>query len=133
MNPPGNPSTKPLAYIVDDEPMLLDLNESVLRSIGFEVKRFRAAELALEAFRQESPPPAIIVTDYAMHKMTGIELIEQCRKIHPNQKVLLVSGTVTEAAFANAPMKPDQFMRKPYTLDEFAAAVQRMTARPAGN
>jgi DNA-binding NtrC family response regulator len=127
MNPNGMNSDAPIAYIVDDEPMLLDLNESMLRSLGFEVRRFRAAELAYEAYCRAPIPPAIIVTDYSMHKMTGMDLIEACRKLHPDQKVLLVSGTVGESVFQNTATKPDRFMPKPYALDDFAAAVQALT------
>lgn len=129
MNPPANQTAKPLAYVVDDEPMLLDLNESVLQSMGFEVRRFRAAELAFEAYRSESVPPAIIVTDFSMHKMTGLDLIEACRKIHPDQKFLLVSGTVNASVFEDSPAKPDHFMPKPYATDEFSAAVRSLTRK----
>lgn len=129
MSPPANQTAKPLAYIVDDEPMLLDLNESVLQSMGFEVRRFRAAELAFEAYRSESVPPAIIVTDFSMHKMTGLDLIEACRKIHPDQKFLLVSGTVNASVFEDSPAKPDHFMPKPYATDEFSAAVRSLTRK----
>ena len=129
MNPPASQTSKPLAYVVDDEPMLLDLNESVLRSMGFEVRRFRAAELAFEAYRSESVPPAIIVTDFSMHKMTGLDLIEACRKIHPTQKFLLVSGTVNASVFQDSPSKPNHFMPKPYATDEFSAAVQNLTGK----
>jgi two-component system C4-dicarboxylate transport response regulator DctD len=121
------PSTKPLAYIVDDEPMLLDLNEDILRSIGFEVRRFRAAELALDAYRTAPVPPVIIITDYAMHQMTGLDLIAACRALQPGQKIILVSGTVTDAVFRDAPERPNCFMPKPYTTDELTSAVRRLT------
>jgi DNA-binding NtrC family response regulator len=123
-----NPTEKPLAYIVDDEPMLLDLNEAMLRSMGFDVRRFRSAEQALEAYRAEAVPPAIIVTDFSMQRMTGLDLIEACRAIHPVQKFLLVSGTVDASAFAGATAKPDHFMLKPYATDELCQAVRRLTA-----
>jgi len=129
MNPPGNTASKPLAYVVDDEPMLLDLNESVLRSMGFEVRRFRAAELAFDAYRREAVPPAIIVTDFSMHKMSGLDLIEACREIHPGQKFLLVSGTVNASVFADTAAKPNYFMPKPYATDEFSAAVRNLTGK----
>jgi len=129
MNPPATNPPKPIAYVVDDEPMLLDLNESLLRSIGFDVRRFRAAEVAFEAYRQESIPPALIVTDFSMYKMSGQDLIEACREIHPGQKFLLVSGTVNASIFANSSEKPDHFMSKPYATDEFSAAVRNITGR----
>jgi DNA-binding NtrC family response regulator len=128
MNQPPN-APKPLAYVVDDEPMLLDLNESVLRSMGFEVRRFRAAELAFEAYRLESVPPAIIVTDFSMHKMSGLDLIDACREIHPSQKFLLLSGTVNASVFADSTAKPNHFMSKPYATDEFSTAVRKLTGK----
>ena len=121
----------PTIYIVDDEPMLLDLNEEILRPLGFEVQRFRAAELALAAYREASPRPAIIVTDFAMHQMTGMDLIAACRELNPAQKIILVSGTIDNSAFERADEKPDHFMPKPYTTDEFAEVVQRLTERAA--
>ncbi len=127
MNAPTN--AKPLAYVVDDEPMLLDLNESLLQTMGFAVRRFRAAELAFAAYQAEPVPPAIIVTDFSMHEMTGLDLIEACRKIHPGQKFLLVSGTVNAEVFVDSPTKPNHFMPKPYATDEFSAAVQKLTGQ----
>ena len=127
MNPQANNKPRPLAYVVDDEPMLLDLNESVLQSMGFEVRRFRAAELAYEAYRRELIPPAIIVTDFSMHKMSGLDLIEACRTIRPGQKFLLVSGTVNASVFTDSPSKPDHFMPKPYAMEQFSAVVQNLT------
>ena len=127
MNPPANP--KPLAYVVDDEPMLLDLNETLLRTMGFEVRRFRAAELAFAAYQAERVPPTIIVTDFSMHEMTGLDLIKACRKIHPAQKFLLVSGTVSAEVFEDSPAKPDHFMPKPYATDDFNSAVRTLAGK----
>jgi DNA-binding NtrC family response regulator len=116
----------PLAYLVDDEPMLLDLNEALMRSMGFDVRRFRAAEIAFEAYRVAPVKPDIIVTDYSMHRMTGLELIEVCRRLCPDQRVLMVSGTVDASVFENSPHKPDAFMTKPYSTDRFTEAVREL-------
>jgi two-component system cell cycle sensor histidine kinase/response regulator CckA len=124
MSQTGEPAAAPLAYLVDDEPMLLDLNEAVLRSMGFDVRRFRAAEIAFEAYRVAPVPPVIIITDYSMHKMTGLELIESCRKLRPGQKVLMVSGTVDASIFKDSIQKPDYFMPKPYSTERLAEIVR---------
>jgi CheY-like chemotaxis protein len=127
---PATPTpSAPVAYLVDDEPMLLDLNETVLRGLGFEVRRFRAAEQALEAYQSDAVRPAIIVTDYSMHRMTGLELIEACRRLDPNQKILLVSGTVDSTVFRHAAHKPDQFIPKPYSTDKLAEVVQSLVGK----
>lgn len=120
---------KRLAYVVDDEPMLLDLNETLLKSQGFDVKRFRTAEMALEAYRLENPRPALIVTDLSMHLMTGLQLIEACRKLNPEQKILLVSGTVDATVFQFADDKPDCFLSKPYSTEEFTGVIHSLLKR----
>jgi DNA-binding NtrC family response regulator len=127
MQPMGEHAAAPLAYVVDDEPMLLDLNEAVLRGIGFDVRRFRAAEIAFEAYKAAPVPPRIIITDYAMHRMTGLDLIIQCRAMNPGQKVLMVSGTVDASVFATSSQKPDAFMPKPYSTDHLTEVVRSLT------
>jgi CheY-like chemotaxis protein len=112
-----------LIYVVDDEPMLLELATVILEPQGYHIKTFRDPDLALEAFRSASPRPAVLITDYAMHTMNGMELIEQFRSLEPRQKILLVSGTVGEDIYRNSPSKPDHFLPKPYQASELSTIV----------
>src|SRR5439155_17350039 len=59
-----------LIYVVDDEPMLLELAAVVLEPHGFKIKTFRDPQSALQAFASAQPPPVLVITDYAMHSMT---------------------------------------------------------------
>jgi NAD(P)-dependent dehydrogenase (short-subunit alcohol dehydrogenase family) len=86
--------TKPLIYIVDDEVMILELATVLLEPLGYAVATFRDPAQALSALAAAAPRPALIVTDYAMHTMDGMELIAQCRQLVPQQKIALISGTV---------------------------------------
>ena len=117
-----------LIYVVDDEPLLLQLASVILEPLGYTIKTFGAAELALEAFKSEKPPPALIITDYMMHEMTGMELVEACRQIRPGQKTLLVSGTVGEEVFRAVAEKPDRYLGKPYQAKQLIDAVEAMLA-----
>ena len=112
-----------LIYIVDDEPMLLELASAILEPLGYSVETFRFPETALRAFELAEPGPALIVTDYAMHSMTGLELASACRRIRPKQKVLLVSGTVGSDILRDAPVQPDRFLVKPYQTKQLIEAV----------
>jgi len=129
MNTPSH--RRPLVYLVDDEPMLLDLNEQILRGIGYDVRRFRSAELALAAYRAAPQPPDLVITDYAMHQMTGLDLVAECRQRHPGQRVILVSGTIAPSFLNHAPHKPDAFLAKPYLAGELAELVELVTRPPA--
>jgi len=111
-------------FVVDDEPMLLDLAEAILRPLGFEVRTYRDPELALKEFPEEQP--VVVITDYAMGRMSGMDLIRECRRLNPQQKMILVSGTVDEHVFSDAPVKPDQFITKPYQVKDFADRVRAL-------
>jgi CheY-like chemotaxis protein len=120
-----------LIYVVDDEPMLLELAVVILEPLGYQIKTFRDPELALETFDAAKPRPALLITDYAMHSMNGMQLIERFRKAEPRQKILLVSGTVGEDIFRHAPDKPDKFLAKPYQARELTRIVKALLDAPA--
>ena len=113
-------------FVVDDEPTLLELAEAILAPLGFNVQTFRNPALALKAF--EKKHPAVLITDYEMGGMTGMDLLCECRRRNPGQKVLLVSGTVDEQDFCDAPMQPDQFIVKPYNVENFRDCVCSLAA-----
>lgn len=119
-------NAKMLIYVVDDEPMLLELAATVLQPSGYQVKTFIDPAAALKAFAAAPVRPDLIITDYAMHSMNGLELLRECKRIYPQQKTLLVSGTVDEAIYNHGPVRPDRFLAKPYQskqLLELVAAV----------
>jgi CheY-like chemotaxis protein len=114
----------PIVFVVDDEPMLLELAEAVLRPLGYQVRTFRDPEQALKEFPIAKPD--VVITDYAMGRMSGMDLIRECRRLNPNQKMILLSGTVDEHVFADAPVKPDQFLTKPYQIQELADRIRSL-------
>ena len=115
-------------YVVDDEPMVLELASVALEPLGCTVMTFTTPEAALRAFEVAKSKPALIITDYAMDRMTGLELAAACRRICSEQKVLLVSGTVEPDAHRGAPTKPDRFLAKPYQTKQLIDEVASMLA-----
>lgn len=120
---------RPVIFVVDDEPMLLELNSVIIEPLGFRVRTFRDPDTAVRAFQLADPRPVLIVTDYAMHTMNGMDLISACRRAHPQQKILLVSGTVDESIYRNAAEKPNHFLAKPYQSRQLADLVRQLVAQ----
>ena len=125
-SPPEN--SPALIYVVDDEPMLLELAIVILEPEGYSIKTFRDPEIALGEFSSASRRPDLVITDYAMHSMNGMQLIEHCRKLVPAQKILLVSGTVGEDIFSHTPIRPDSFLAKPYQAEQLTSTVRDLLA-----
>jgi CheY-like chemotaxis protein len=113
-------------YVVDDEAMLLELASVILEPLGYRIKTFHAAETALEEFKSAQPRPVLLITDYAMHAMNGMDLIAECRRIRPSQKTLLLSGTVGPDIYHDTPVRPDRFLAKPYQAKQLVEAVKSM-------
>ena len=117
-----------LIYVVDDEPMLLELAAVILEPLGYKVETYNVPEAALRAFKAADPQPALIITDFAMHTMTGLQLLAACRQIRPRQKVVMVSGTVGPEIIDASPVKPDRFLPKPYEFKQLVDTVEAMLA-----
>jgi CheY-like chemotaxis protein len=115
-------------YIVDDEPMLLELAAVILEPLGYRIKVFRNGEAAISEFKAAQPQPVLIITDYAMHAMNGMELIEECRRLRPGQKTLLLSGTVGPDIFQGTTTQPDRFLAKPYQAKQLIDTVRSLLA-----
>jgi len=113
-------------FVVDDEVLLLDLAEEILTPLGCKVRTFTDPEEALREFTKS--PPALVLTDYWMPRMSGMDLIRECRRVNPRQKIVLVSGTVDSDVFADAVVKPDVFVAKPYDVEKFKEMVREMIA-----
>jgi DNA-binding NtrC family response regulator len=127
MKSPGSETVKSsTVFVVDDEPMLLELAALILKPMGCEVRTFRDPETALKEYTLA--PPDLVITDYAMGRMSGMDLIRECRRINPAQKMILISGTVDEHVFADALVRPDRFLSKPYQFSEFSSCIRQMLA-----
>lgn len=122
----GRKQHRAIIFIVDDEPLLLELAENILGKLDCEIQTFSNPETALKAYSAAKSPPDLLITDFAMHEMDGMELIHRCRGIHPKQKIILVSGTVDEDVFSGSTEKPDRFLAKPYQPAQLTTLVQEV-------
>lgn len=121
----------PLIFLVDDEPLLLDLAELTLQGDGYRLKKFLDPELAYQAFARARVKPDLIVSDYAMGRTNGCDLLARCKQLAPTLKTILVSGTVGPEIVLNAPVAIDRFLAKPYQPAVLAELVRIVLAEPS--
>lgn len=124
--PPASRDKKQLIFLVDDESLLLDLAELALQPEGYVVRKFSDPQSALQAFAKAKPKPVLLITDYAMGKMNGLELIERCKALDPTLRTILVSGTAGAEIIMNSPVHVDRFMAKPYQPAGLSDLVRRV-------
>jgi DNA-binding NtrC family response regulator len=119
-----------LIFIVDDEALLGQLAETVLTEAGFRTRTFLDPVDALRAVRDDNERPVVLVTDFVMGTMTGLELIEGCKAYHPDLRTILLSGTVNESQIIGEQIQPDLFIPKPYRVGAFVKSVIELCRPP---
>ena len=122
-------NAQPLIYIVDDQEILLDLAEVSLKPQGYRLKKFANPALALKSFLRSKSKPDLLITDYAMGRMNGLDLIEKCKAAHAPLKTILLSGTMGAEIILDAPVKVDRFLGKPYQPSNLAELVRKVLER----
>ena len=78
--------------LVDDNVHGLIARRKVLEEQGYQIRTAVSAEEALEIFPQQSFD--LVVTDFKMLEMTGVELMARIRGISPGTPLILLSGFV---------------------------------------
>lgn len=120
--------------LVDDEEMLRDIGERLLRELGFEVLLARDGREALDVFTVHQDRIVLVLLDLTMPYMDGEETFRALRMRDPRVRVLLSSGYTEQeitARFAGKGLAG--FIQKPYTLREMARKVQAALGKlPAG-
>ncbi|MBI3879171.1 MAG: response regulator [Verrucomicrobia bacterium] len=99
---------------MDDEAMIVTLVAAILEDEGYRLELFRDPERALGAFRDAAVRPDLMVTDFAMGALNGLELIRRCRELEPALKTVLISGSIDEHDVRSNPVQPDRFLPKPF-------------------
>lgn len=77
---------------VDDEPELVDITSQTLSMAGHTVDGYTDSFLALEAFRAAPDTWDVVITDYTMPRMTGVELATEIFNIRDDLPIILCSG-----------------------------------------
>ncbi len=129
-SPPGGIAT---ILLVEDEAGLRRLMSRVLEKQGYQVLEAKEGEEALSFCQDGLANIDLVVTDYAMPRMTGLQLKEKVVALRPNMKFLLISGYaegVVEAHPDN--LNGGDFLEKPFLPEELARKVREMLSRIKG-
>ena len=114
--------------IVDDDPFNLDLLEQELTDKGYVIERANSGEEALK--KVESFQPELILLDYMMPGMNGVEALKEIRKRGNDIPVAMITayGTIERAVQAIKEGAFD-FIPKPFDPDHLALIVHKALER----
>ncbi len=114
--------------VVDDEPAMRLALREVLTRAGWQVEAADSGEAALE-FLTANDSVRLLITDYRMGGMSGLDLLAAARKLRPGLASIMMTayGTIEDAVRAMKEGAGD-YLLKPFSLDDVLAAVDRVFA-----
>jgi putative nucleotidyltransferase with HDIG domain len=117
-------SSEGVVFIVDNDRTSGTLNAGILKGVGYKVRQFSTPQEALAELRKSAP--TILVTDFAMGGMSGLELAQEAQEHDPDIAVILLTGSGDEAtAQAALRMGVSDYIKKPPDPEALKRSVQR--------
>jgi DNA-binding NtrC family response regulator len=110
--------------VVDDDESLRRITQLQLEEAGHEVLTASSGDAALKVIEEESP--ALVITDFKMPGLSGLEVLKKVRESYPQTTVLMITafGTVQTAVEAMKAGAYD-YITKPIDYEELVLVVNR--------
>lgn len=114
--------------LVEDEDSLRSLTAKVLRDQGYTVLEAANGDEAMGLAREPIHKKIhLVLTDLVMPQMGGKELVEQFKPLHPDTRILFISGYTDGVTIHQASLKPGTpFLQKPFSPMELARKVRKV-------
>lgn len=110
--------------VVDDAPTAVDILQRNLESKGYRV--FVASNVADAVKILESAPIDLVITDYKMPRISGLDLVRHIRANFHESEVIMVTGYASvKGAVEAVKMGAEEYLPKPFTDEELFNAVDR--------
>jgi CheY-like chemotaxis protein len=124
--------TRPLhVLLVDDHAEVRTMTAGMLQDLGHSVTEVASGSEALRCLHHAASRPDLIISDYAMPNLNGLELVHRVREAAPDMPALLVTGYADADAIGARPGDL-VILLKPFGLADLSAAIgQAAAADPA--
>jgi two-component system OmpR family response regulator len=117
--------------VVDDEPNIVELLSASLRFAGFEVATAPDGQQALRLV--DSFQPDLVVLDVMMPGIDGFEVVRRMREgKHLAPVLFLTARDATEDKIAGLTLGGDDYITKPFSLEEVVARIRAVLRRAHG-
>jgi two-component system OmpR family response regulator len=128
-NDPGGAEARLL--VVDDEPNIRELLSASLRFAGFDVEVAPDGQQALRLVGSYSPD--LVVLDVMMPGIDGFEVVRRMRENRQQMPVLfLTAKDATEDKISGLTLGADDYITKPFSLEEVIARIRAVLRRAQG-
>lgn len=110
---------------VDDDPLVLQLLTTSIKSFGFKCTAANNGREAMAILHKEKFE--IVITDMMMPEIDGMQLLEHVKENHPGTEVIVVTGHTGTFSYMDVIRAgASDFISKPFYTDELEAKINRI-------
>ena len=128
----SNDNSNKYILLVDDDKDIVYTFDMYLKSIGYTIVSFINPVEALNYFNKNFTNCILVITDYGMPQMSGLDLIKKIREIDRNNRIktIVISATIKNNIvnyndkFLN--LSVDNFLEKPISLEELKNEIKKL-------
>ena len=112
---------------VDDEKMIVQIGQEMLEHLGYQVTGHTSSMAALESVRRQPEIYDLVITDFTMPQMNGVELARELNRLRPGMPIILYTAN-SKAVSAEKARKLGikDYLMKPITAGELHQAIRRV-------
>ncbi len=130
--PPVSPAAGRHVVYIDDDPVMVMMVEGLLQHAGYRVSTWDDPRAALDALRREPADADLVLTDFNMPGLSGLDVAEALAALRPGLPVVICSGYVTEDLLAAAQRAGvRRVLQKEFTLEQLPPLLLQVFAEPA--
>lgn len=118
--------------VVEDEPLVRELVEDVLRSAGCEVDGVGSGEAALAKMEDRGRPYGVVLTDAVMPGMGGVELIRLLKGRGYPAPTIMMTGYSEASDRLKAVTYGAEVIGKPFVVEDLLSAVRKALSEASG-
>ena len=123
-----NHEIKTRLLVVDDEQSIRRLCMTIGTSLGFVCAEAESAEVALA--RLDGEAPDLLLTDLKLPTQSGVELLQQAKKLLPHTEVAIMTGHGSiESAVDAMKLGAYDYIEKPFRVEKMRLLLQRMAEK----
>jgi PAS domain S-box-containing protein len=113
--------------LVDDEDLIIDVGERILKRMGYTVLVARSGREAIEIYSEKKSEIEMVILDMIMPDISGGEVYDRLREINQDIKVLLSSGYSLRGQARDILARGCKgFIQKPFNMRELSHKLREV-------
>jgi DNA-binding response OmpR family regulator len=112
--------------LIEDDPTMLSLLETLLEIEGFEVKKINDYGSILELVESESPD--LVLMDVHLKEVDGLEVLSSMKKDQNLEKVKVIMASGMDYKKQSIQTGANDFIQKPFMPDELVSKIKRLAS-----